>query len=160
MAWPRIIIITGTPGAGKTTLARELSLRFGYDCLDVNAFVKDKHLSEGYDREASSFIVDTDRLNRALLPCIKKYRTPSEKIPKKIRAPVLQHQKNQSSVDQSPEDQNQNDQSLKNKCMKDRAFDSPEALYSFFAHSFCKEGSFPSSSPAGLVIDSHLAHYL
>jgi len=57
----RHIIVTGTPGTGKTTLAKALAKRFSLKYVDVSAMVKDG-LSEGYDKEKDCEIVDTGKL--------------------------------------------------------------------------------------------------
>lgn len=70
----KVITITGTPGTGKSTLARELSLLLHYLVLDVKQFVKEHSLSEGYDRKRRCAVVDARKLNKALiseLKCLK-----------------------------------------------------------------------------------------
>jgi broad-specificity NMP kinase len=44
------IIVTGTPGTGKTTLAKKLSKKLKYAYIDVNNVIKENKLKEGYDR--------------------------------------------------------------------------------------------------------------
>ena len=62
-----IICITGTPATGKTELARILKEKLNYPVLDVKKFIKDKKLSEGYDKEKKCEIVDVKRLNKEIL---------------------------------------------------------------------------------------------
>ena len=57
--------ITGTPGTGKSAVARELRGR-GYDVLDMTSFIKDNGLREEYDAERDTYAVDVERLNDAL----------------------------------------------------------------------------------------------
>jgi adenylate kinase len=66
------IIITGTPGTGKTTYAKELAIEKKYVYLDVNKIIEKKKLSEGYDRKRKSKIVDIKKLNKELIKIIKK----------------------------------------------------------------------------------------
>jgi len=75
----KVIAISGTPGTGKTRLAKELSLLLRYVYVDVNLLVKDACLSEGYDRERKSEIVDTERLNKALIRLINGLKRASER---------------------------------------------------------------------------------
>ena len=59
-----VIIITGTPGTGKTThaqmLAEESPLPLKH--INVGEFVKEKGLYEEYDEEWQSYTVDEDKV--------------------------------------------------------------------------------------------------
>ncbi|EMC96882.1 hypothetical protein BAUCODRAFT_121431 [Baudoinia panamericana UAMH 10762] len=63
------IIITGTPGVGKTTTAQELALRTGLHHLDINEVVKKHNIGETSSDpdDPNVKIVDEDRL----LDCIE-----------------------------------------------------------------------------------------
>lgn len=56
------IIITGTPGVGKTTHAEQVAERTGLKHISVNEIVKDKECHEGWDDEYQSWIVDEDKV--------------------------------------------------------------------------------------------------
>ncbi|KAM0251293.1 hypothetical protein ACHAQJ_008233 [Trichoderma viride] len=56
------IIITGTPGVGKTTHSEILAERTGLRHVSVNQVVKDKECHEGWSDEYQSWIVDEDKL--------------------------------------------------------------------------------------------------
>ncbi|KAG6012449.1 hypothetical protein E4U43_007794 [Claviceps pusilla] len=56
------IIVTGTPGVGKTTHCESLSQRTGLRHMSVNQVVKDKECHEGWSDEFQSLIVDEDKL--------------------------------------------------------------------------------------------------
>ncbi|KAH7087819.1 AAA domain-containing protein [Paraphoma chrysanthemicola] len=56
------IVITGTPGVGKTTHAEQLARATGLKHLSVNQIVKDEGFAEGKDEETGSLIVDEDKL--------------------------------------------------------------------------------------------------
>ncbi|KAJ4407387.1 factor activating pos9 [Didymella pomorum] len=56
------IIITGTPGVGKTTHAEQLAQATGLKHVSVNQIVKDEGFHEGKDEETGSWIVDEDKL--------------------------------------------------------------------------------------------------
>jgi len=56
------IIITGTPGVGKTTHCTSLAESTGLTHLSINDIVKTRECHEGYDDELQCFIVDEDKL--------------------------------------------------------------------------------------------------
>ena len=56
------IVITGTPGVGKTTHCELVAERTGLKHLSVNEIVKDKECHEGWDEEYQSWIVDEDKV--------------------------------------------------------------------------------------------------
>lgn len=58
------IIITGTPGVGKTTHSEILAERTGLRHLSVNQVVKDKECHEGWSDEYQSWIVDEDKVSK------------------------------------------------------------------------------------------------
>ncbi|KAL1302572.1 hypothetical protein AAFC00_002953 [Neodothiora populina] len=60
------IIITGTPGVGKTTHCQQLAESSGLAHLDVNKVVKERNCDDGYDEELKSVIVDEDKLLDAI----------------------------------------------------------------------------------------------
>ncbi|OLN95423.1 Adenylate kinase isoenzyme 6 HBR1-like protein [Colletotrichum chlorophyti] len=60
------IIVTGTPGVGKTTHCEELAKKTGLKHLSVNQVVKDRECHEGWDEEFQSWIVDEDKLLDAI----------------------------------------------------------------------------------------------
>ncbi|KAM4055970.1 AAA domain-containing protein [Hirsutella rhossiliensis] len=60
------IIITGTPGVGKTTHCESLAERTGLRHVSVNQIVKDQECHEGWSDEYQSWIVDEDKLLDAI----------------------------------------------------------------------------------------------
>ena len=56
------VLVTGTPGTGKSTMARELATQTGLRLVDVGEIVKEKHLHQGWDEELQSYILDEDRV--------------------------------------------------------------------------------------------------
>ncbi|KAK3328458.1 AAA domain-containing protein [Cercophora scortea] len=60
------IVITGTPGVGKTTHCEMLAERTGLKHLSINDIVKDRECHEGWDEEYESWIVDEDKLLDAM----------------------------------------------------------------------------------------------
>jgi len=65
-----VIIITGTPGTGKSTHAHLLSEESPVPLQHINVgdWVKERGLHEGYDLEWQSYTVDEDRLLDELEP--------------------------------------------------------------------------------------------
>jgi len=62
--FPRVIVITGTPGVGKTTVSSLLAAKLGAIYLDLGELVKQNRLFSGYDTERNSLIADIRRLSR------------------------------------------------------------------------------------------------
>lgn len=56
------IIITGTPGVGKTTHCEQLAESTDLKHLSINQVVKEKDCHDGYDEELKTYIVDEDKL--------------------------------------------------------------------------------------------------
>ncbi len=114
------IIVTGTPGTGKTTLAKAISKEFKLSYVDVNTIIKKYKTSEGFDRKRKSKIVDIKKLNKALIKEINDYKLFIKKstiIESNIKKTIKNNRINNKSKNN-------------NKLM------------------------------VGVVIDSHLSHYL
>ena len=68
----KTIIVTGTPGTGKTAIAKKLAKRLKFYYLDVNKVINKYKLAEGYDRKRKTKIVGIKKLNKALIDFIKE----------------------------------------------------------------------------------------
>jgi adenylate kinase len=68
----RIIVVTGTPGTGKTTVAKHIAERQNAIYLDVNKVIQKHHLKEGYDKKRKTAIIDTKKLNKVLIKYIQE----------------------------------------------------------------------------------------
>lgn len=63
----RVIIVTGTPGTGKTALSKKLAKKLAFRYLDVGSIIKKCNFSEDYDEKRKTHIVDAKKLNRELV---------------------------------------------------------------------------------------------
>jgi adenylate kinase len=76
------ILITGTPGTGKTTTAATASERTGLEHLNIGELVQREGFHEGKDEEYDTYILDEDRLCDAIEPMMERggfivdYHTP------------------------------------------------------------------------------------
>ena len=71
---PMIIIVTGTPGVGKTAVAKLLAERLGSEFLSLGDLVKKQRLHKGFDRSARSYIIDEPAVKRMLKGYLKDHR--------------------------------------------------------------------------------------
>lgn len=67
-----IIIVTGTPGTGKTTLAKKIAKNKNLKYVDVSKLIKENNLSDGFDKKRNCDIIDIKKLNKELIKIIKK----------------------------------------------------------------------------------------
>ncbi|KAL3866471.1 hypothetical protein ACJMK2_043766 [Sinanodonta woodiana] len=56
------VLITGTPGTGKTTLGAELAQRTGLNYINVGDLAKQEELYEGWDAQYQCPILNEDRV--------------------------------------------------------------------------------------------------
>ena len=56
------IVVTGTPGVGKTSHCELLARNTGLEHLSINEVVKAKGCHEGWSDEFHSYIVDEDKV--------------------------------------------------------------------------------------------------
>ncbi len=65
-----MIILTGTPGCGKTTVSKRLKSRLDAHLISINSLLEEHDLSLGIDEDRGYNIVDTD----AMIPIVDKIR--------------------------------------------------------------------------------------
>ncbi len=89
-AKPRAIVVTGTPGTGKTEFSKKLSKKIGYKYLDLNQFLIENGCYTGFDSRRKTYVINVDLGRKMFLEKFKdgKYVVESHIshliIPKKL----------------------------------------------------------------------------
>lgn len=75
-SWParRAIIVTGTPGTGKTTFSKKLAQEIGADYIPLTHFVSKHKLYTSFDRERKSRVVNLARVQASLRLLLSRAR--------------------------------------------------------------------------------------
>lgn len=63
-----MIVLSGTPGVGKTRLSKALAEKFTFNHYDVSKIANDNDFVEGYDDELKCPIIDEDGILDHLEP--------------------------------------------------------------------------------------------
>jgi adenylate kinase len=61
-----IVLITGTPGVGKTALAKNFSRKSGFKLIELSSLVRKERLYTRFDRARKTYVVDERKLRRRL----------------------------------------------------------------------------------------------
>jgi len=67
----KITIVTGSVCSGKTTIAKRLAKKNKAKYVDVNKIINKNKPCESYDKKRKCKVVDTKKLNKALIKIIK-----------------------------------------------------------------------------------------
>ena len=67
-----IIIVSGTPGTGKTTFAKKIAKEQNLKYIDVKEIIKKNDLVDEFDKEKDTDIIDVEKLNSVVVEIIKK----------------------------------------------------------------------------------------
>ena len=67
-----ILLISGTPATGKTTVAQILGERLGWKVISLNDFARERNLYCGYDEKRKAKVVDIDRVKEEMSRIIEK----------------------------------------------------------------------------------------
>lgn len=62
----KVIVISGVPGVGKSTIASSLAKKLGAKVIDLSKFVVKNKLYTEYDKERNSFIIDEEKVVKKL----------------------------------------------------------------------------------------------
>lgn len=68
-----IICISGTPGTGKTTVAKKLAVKYKFKHIDGYYIIEKYKLSEGTDKKRGCIIVDKKKFSSAVLRECKEH---------------------------------------------------------------------------------------
>lgn len=69
-----IYALTGTPGSGKTTIAKSLSEQ-GMKVVFLNDYLRERSLLRDYDEEFGSYDVDIDEVAESMIPLLEGEET-------------------------------------------------------------------------------------
>ncbi|MBS3150189.1 AAA family ATPase [Candidatus Woesearchaeota archaeon] len=67
-----VIIVSGNPATGKTTIAKKIAKEKKLEYIDVNDLIKKNRLYSYYSKKDESLVVDTKKLNSFLIKLINK----------------------------------------------------------------------------------------
>jgi adenylate kinase len=67
----RVILVTGTPGVGKTTVSRSLASKLDAVYISLAELVERERLISGVDKARGTLIADTDRVSKRMQEIIK-----------------------------------------------------------------------------------------
>ena len=67
----KVVAVSGTPGTGKTKIAKLIAKKIDANYIDVNNFIKKNKLYIGYDRRFKSYNVNLNKLVDYLIRLIK-----------------------------------------------------------------------------------------
>lgn len=68
----RVIAITGSPGVGKSTIARIVSSALNSDIIDLSKLVVSRHLYIEYDEERKSYVIDEALVRKELKDIVSR----------------------------------------------------------------------------------------
>ncbi|MEK6936656.1 MAG: AAA family ATPase [Nanoarchaeota archaeon] len=71
----KIIIVSGTPGTGKTRVAKLISENSIYKYLNINKLIKKNKIYDSYDKKRKCYVVDEKKLSKFLINYIKKSKS-------------------------------------------------------------------------------------
>ena len=55
------VLVTGTPGTGKTTLSEQVAAATGLKHINIGDLVKEQQLHNGWDDEFECWVIDEDK---------------------------------------------------------------------------------------------------
>jgi adenylate kinase len=67
----QVILITGTPCVGKTTVARQLSKKLNAQYINLTELAEKEKLTKGHDKKRKTNIIDEDKMRKKLLETVE-----------------------------------------------------------------------------------------
>jgi len=67
----KLIILTGTPGTGKSTVSRHVNSFQDIPIMEISAIIKEQGLFLGYDHQRETLILDESAVNNYLKMCLE-----------------------------------------------------------------------------------------
>lgn len=79
------VIITGTPGVGKTVHCEQLAQEIGLKHLSINQVAKDRGCFDEYDEELKTWVVDEDKVYHFVKHALCNWKFPLSQKPINFR---------------------------------------------------------------------------
>ena len=70
----KTVVISGTPGTGKTTVSEKISEKINAKVISLNDFSISEKITCGYDVKRDTYIIDIDKLIPRIKNLIEQYR--------------------------------------------------------------------------------------
>lgn len=67
----KVILVSGTTGTGKTTIAKRLAKKKNYQYIDLNKLLIKKRLYSGYDKKLKTYIIEPSKAVKLMVNLIK-----------------------------------------------------------------------------------------
>ncbi|MEM4259602.1 MAG: AAA family ATPase [Candidatus Woesearchaeota archaeon] len=68
-----IIVVSGTPGTGKTLFAKKLANKKKLFYIDANKIIRDEKLFDYYDNKQKTYVVDIKKFNKKFIQIINSF---------------------------------------------------------------------------------------
>ena len=68
----QVILVTGTPGTGKTTISRLISIKLNAGHIDLTTYAQANHLTISRDKFRETDVIDLNAVRRSITEEIKK----------------------------------------------------------------------------------------
>jgi adenylate kinase len=74
------ILISGTPGTGKTSVSKEIGKKVNARVISLNQLAHSEGLVSEYDRKRDTWVINEEKLKQKTLSLIKEARTEKVKV--------------------------------------------------------------------------------